>query len=120
MASTSTKPIDAYLTTATSAQSEHLPFDPAKLWSSSRPKPEGKKPETKLFYDVDQKGALGAVVSTGTGAHEGKTVGEKKEALRAAVALGVKKLKEAGATSIGIDVSGNAAHVETACKCAGF
>lgn len=102
-----TSTLDAYLTTSTSSTAQHLPFDAPKLWSSSRPKNEKKAGETRVFYDVDQKGAIGAVVSAGK-IHEkkGASEGEKKEALRVAVAEGIKKLRDAGATSVGIDVEG--------------
>ncbi|KAG8939548.1 hypothetical protein FRC04_006234 [Tulasnella sp. 424] len=99
--------MDAYLTTSTASSSQHVPFEPSKLWSSARPKNEKKPGETKIFYDVDSKGALGAVVSTGKVAEKkGATEGEKREAIRAAVAEGIKKLKDAGATNVGINVEG--------------
>ncbi|KAG8970499.1 hypothetical protein FRC05_000607 [Tulasnella sp. 425] len=99
--------MDAYLTTSTASSSQHVPFEPSKLWSSARPKEEKKPGETKIFYDVDSKGALGGVVSTGKVAEKkGATEGEKREAIRAAVAEGIKKLKDAGATNVGINVEG--------------
>lgn len=99
--------MDAYLTTSIASSSQHVPFDSSKLWSSARPKNEKKPGETKIFYDVDSNGALGAVVSTGKVAEKkGSTEGEKREAIRAAVAEGIKKLRDAGATNVGINVEG--------------
>ncbi|KAG8996867.1 hypothetical protein FRB94_007997 [Tulasnella sp. JGI-2019a] len=118
MTSTASKP-DAYLTTSTTtSEGSPLPFDASKLWSASRPKNEKKPGETKLFYDVAGDGAaLGAVASTGTG-FENKGDSEKKEALRIAVANGVKKLKDAGAKNIAIDVSGKSVDAQSAAEAA--
>ncbi|KAG8945095.1 hypothetical protein FRC03_001819 [Tulasnella sp. 419] len=95
--------IDAYLTTATNTDSNAVPFNSQALWQSAKPKPEPKNGDAKLFYDVDQKGSLGVVVSLGK---EQKESGLQKESVRKAVAKGVKKLKEAGAKGIAIDVAG--------------
>jgi hypothetical protein len=75
------------------------PFQAAKLWSSGRPK--NKADEAKIFYDVDQKGTLAAIVSVGSS----KDDLVKKEAVRRAAGIGAKKLREAGAKVIAVDPS---------------
>ncbi|KAG8694513.1 hypothetical protein FRC09_009802 [Ceratobasidium sp. 395] len=66
------------------------------LWTKSKPK--DKAGESRLFYDVDGKGSLGVAVSLGP-----KGVG-KSEPVRKAVAGGIKKLRDAGATSVLVDI----------------
>ncbi|CAE6445284.1 unnamed protein product [Rhizoctonia solani] len=70
----------------------------ASLWQGSKPK--DKAGETRLFYNVDNEGRLAAAVSLGTGS-KSKT----PEALKRAVGTGVKKLRDAGATSVIVDGS---------------
>ncbi|QRV90477.1 leucine aminopeptidase [Ceratobasidium sp. AG-Ba] len=67
----------------------------ADLWAKSRPK--DKAGETRLFFDVDGNGALAAAVSLGP-----KSAG-KGEPVRKAVAGGIKKLRDAGATTVLVD-----------------
>lgn len=94
MASTTSSKPDAYLTTSTTtSEGSPLPFDSGKLWASTRPQNEKKPGETKLFFNVaGDDAAFGVIASTGT-AYEKKGDGERKEALRIAVANGVEKLK---------------------------
>ncbi|KDN37099.1 hypothetical protein RSAG8_10374, partial [Rhizoctonia solani AG-8 WAC10335] len=72
----------------------------ADLWRSSKPK--DKAGETRLFYNVDNEGRLAAAVSLGTGS-KAKT----PEALRKAVGTGVRKLRDAGATSVLVETNGD-------------
>ncbi|KAG8793993.1 hypothetical protein FRC12_000957 [Ceratobasidium sp. 428] len=92
---------------ATSPDAFLVPIDPTSpssgsiknindLWTKSKPK--DKAGESRLFYDVDGKGSLGVAVSLGP-----KGVG-KSEPVRKAVAGGIKKLRDAGATSVLVDV----------------
>jgi len=98
--------IDAFLTTSTKTDAPELPFKSQALWNSSRPKNESKPGESKIFYDVDGNGALAAVVSLGSAAEKPNApLALKNEAVRKAVAVGVKKLKESGAKEIAVDVS---------------
>ncbi|CAE7170327.1 unnamed protein product [Rhizoctonia solani] len=71
-----------------------------ELWQSSKPK--DKAGESRLFYNVDNEGRLAAAVSLGTGS-KAKT----PEALRKAVGTGIKKLRDAGATSVLVDTNGD-------------
>lgn len=110
--------MDAYLTTSTASSSQQVPFDSSKLWSSARPKNEKKPGETKIFYDVDSNRALGGIVSMGKVAEKkGATEGEKREAIRAAIAEGIKKLRDAGATNVGINVEGLDAQAAGKSRC---
>ncbi|KAG9126961.1 hypothetical protein FRC07_001260, partial [Ceratobasidium sp. 392] len=92
---------------STSPDAYLVPIDPTSpssteiknindLWSKSKPK--DKAGESRLFYDVDGKGSLGVAVSLGP-----KGAG-KSEPVRKAVAGGVKKLRDAGATTVLVDV----------------
>ncbi|KAF8597740.1 hypothetical protein BDV93DRAFT_452379 [Ceratobasidium sp. AG-I] len=83
-----------------------VPIDPAApassavqnlpdLWASARPK--DKAGETRLFFNVDGKGSIAAAVSLGP-----KSAG-KSEPVRKAVGTGLKKLRDAGATTVLID-----------------
>ncbi|ELU40836.1 leucine aminopeptidase [Rhizoctonia solani AG-1 IA] len=70
----------------------------ASLWQGSKPK--DKAGETRLFYNVDNDGRLAAAVSLGTGSNS-----KTPEALKRAVGTGIKKLRDAGATSVIVDGS---------------
>jgi aminopeptidase len=79
----------------------------ASLWVGARPK--DKAGETRLFHNVDDQGRVAAAISLGTGP-KAKT----PEALRKAVGTGVKKLRDAGASSVLVDAGGD---LHTAGKC---
>ena len=120
MASQDSK-VAGYLTTSRSTKSANLPFDAPKLWSGARPKNEKKPGETRVFYDVDGQGAVGVVASTGKVAEKkSATEGEKREAVRVAVAEGIKKLRDAGATEVAVDVEGANAQSAGESKVAAF
>ncbi|KAF8522571.1 cytosol aminopeptidase family, catalytic domain-containing protein [Hysterangium stoloniferum] len=92
---------DAFLLFSTSKNQQ---VSPEKLWATARPKNE--LGETKIFYNQVQgtPDALTAIVSLGnkfntTAAHV------KTEAVRKAVASGIKQLRDAGAKNVAIDAS---------------
>ncbi|KAG9098172.1 hypothetical protein FRC06_006677 [Ceratobasidium sp. 370] len=91
---------------STSPDAYLVPIDPSApssdhvkqigdLWSKAKPK--DKAGESRLFYDVDGNGALAVAVSLGP-----KSAG-KAEPVRKAVAGGIKKLRDAGATTVLVD-----------------
>jgi hypothetical protein len=89
---------DAYLVPFDSnTESSATPFKPSHLWSTARPK--NKAEEVKIFYDVDQKGSVAALVSVGTSTE----ALARKEAIRRAAGIGAKKLRESGAKVIAVD-----------------
>jgi hypothetical protein len=96
-----TKAPDAYLLFPSS---KHPNINPEKLWATARPK--NKTGEAKLFYNQVQGNpdALTALVSLGEG-FEKKPENSKREAVRVAVANGIKQLRDAGAKTVAVDDS---------------
>lgn len=92
---------DAYLLFPSS---KHPNLFPEKLWATARPK--NKTGEAKLFYNQVQGNpeALTSVVSLGEG-FENKSENSKREAVRIAVANGIKQLRDAGAKTVAVDDS---------------
>lgn len=92
---------DAYLLFPSS---KHPNLVPEKLWATARPK--NKTGEAKLFYNQVQGNpeALTSVVSLGEG-FENKAENSKREAVRIAVANGIKQLRDAGAKTVAVDDS---------------
>lgn len=96
---------DAYLVPLDpKSPQSHPSISPPDLWASARPK--DKAGETRLFYDVDKNGSLAALVSLGLNPGSG-SASLQSEAIRKAVGIGAKKLKEAGAKSIAVDPKGD-------------
>lgn len=81
-----------------------LSVPPSQLWSTARPKNEVA--ETKIFYGniKDSPDAITAVVSLGDAKFASGNKNKKLEIVRKAVATGVKRLRDAGAHSVVIDL----------------
>ncbi|KIJ49870.1 hypothetical protein M422DRAFT_27571 [Sphaerobolus stellatus SS14] len=104
--------LDAYLLYPSSTATPLQSVNPSALWSSTRPK--NTVGETKLFYGVgggEGGGALVGITSVGDKDKFAKKGEEgRREDVRKAVGSGVRALRDAGARSVGIDVSVGGGH----------
>jgi len=93
-------------------ESDEFPFPPIplnapELWNSYRPKIESKPGAYKLFYGAKQYWPYHiGIVSLGSDVEKPNASSAlKNEAIRVAMAIGAKKLRDAGARAIHVDVS---------------